>query len=78
MQLGPRGASNPAGVSPDTAVLSGASALAAGLTTSAPHPSVKTNRPVPARSAPFDLRMCVITVNCRRAGRTMRRIANAS
>jgi hypothetical protein len=46
------------------AVVSGASALAPAPT--APQPTIKTNRPALARRATSDLRMLVITFNCRR------------
>jgi hypothetical protein len=68
MQLGPLGASSDAGALLENiafvAVVSGASALAPAPT--APQPTIKTNRPALARRATSDLRMLVITFNCRR------------
>ena len=51
----------------------GVGALCSTPPRAAPHPTIKTNRPALARSATSDLPMFVITLNCRRAGRQMRR-----
>jgi hypothetical protein len=63
MQLGPLGATSDVGASPDiasVAVVSGASAPPPAPTTTAPQPTIKTNRPALAHRATSDLPMFVI------------------
>jgi hypothetical protein len=62
--VGPPGAGGGAGVSPDiafVAVVSGASAIAPAPTTTAPHPTITTNKAAQARSATSDLPTFVIS-----------------